>query len=238
MAFSFDQKLGPLPVWGWTVIGAGVAGVGYFLYRRYESAKIKSTSTSSSTTNTGLTTSQYNQLESQIAGLYGANGQYGYGSGGGFTFPSGTGTGTTTGTTSTTSVASTSTNTGTSTQTSGGGSGTSVTPTGNTSSTTTNTTPPATTSSGGTVPNNAAVSTVSNGHSTSYSNGGTVFWTANGPATSWQVTLTGPGSENGRTAVVHVTQASYSGLEHNHNYEVSVQPLPTGQPGSIHFFTG
>lgn len=87
----FNKKLGPLPVWAWTGIGGGVAAVGYFFYKRYKTANAAASSTAS-TSGTGLTTGQYNQLESQIAGLYGANSNYGYGpSGGGYYSGSGSG---------------------------------------------------------------------------------------------------------------------------------------------------
>lgn len=34
MAIDFTEKLGPLPVWGWGLIGGGVVVVGYFLMNR------------------------------------------------------------------------------------------------------------------------------------------------------------------------------------------------------------
>lgn len=79
-------------------------------------------------------------------------------------------------------------------------------------------------------------STVSNGHVVSLNNNDAVIaWDHAGPATSWRVTRIGPGGT--QTNVVSVPQATYSGLQAGHNYEVTVQPLPTGQSGVIHFLT-
>lgn len=79
----------------------------------------------------------------------------------------------------------------------------------------------------------AQVSTVSGGHivpGTLLPTRATVAWDASGPATEWQVTITGPGPLNGRTNTVPVKEAVYSGLESGHNYEVRVQPILNGKP--------
>jgi len=43
MALDFTEKLGPLPVWGWGLIGGGVIVVGYYLFNRGGSAATDST---------------------------------------------------------------------------------------------------------------------------------------------------------------------------------------------------
>jgi hypothetical protein len=67
-----------------------------------------------------------------------------------------------------------------------------------------------------------------------------VAWTGTG-ASQWQLTITGPGPINGKTSIVNVPAGTYGGLEANHNYEVSVQPLvngkPAGKAGTITFKT-
>jgi len=208
----FNKKLGPLPVWAWTAIGGTVAGVGYFLYRRYQSSKSASSSstssTSSTTSNTGTTTSQYNELESQIAGLYGLNSN----AYGGYYTTSGT-----SGTSST---------------------GTSTT---STTSTSTSSSPSSTTSTGSTA---TVAPSISGGHANNVTNNtAVVAWTGHG-ASSYKVTIIGPGKINGFTNIVPVPQATYSGLEAGHNYEVTVTPYSgangTGTPGVsgvIHFLT-
>jgi DNA-directed RNA polymerase subunit H (RpoH/RPB5) len=71
---GFSKKLGPLPVWAWTSIGAGTAGVGYYFWRKRQESKTGSTSSQSS--NTGTTTQALNGLEGQISDLYGAGSGY------------------------------------------------------------------------------------------------------------------------------------------------------------------
>lgn len=82
-----------------------------------------------------------------------------------------------------------------------------------------------------------AVSKVSGGKSAVSANGASVSWTPSGPAKSWKVTLTGPGSQNGHTATVSKPEAVYTGLESGHDYEVTVQPEPSGTAGKISFKT-
>lgn len=107
---------------------------------------------------------------------------------------------------------------------------------GSTTTTTTGgtTTSGTTSSGGGSAP--AQTSTVSGGRILSLTtNDAVIAWTPHGPATSWNVTRVGPGG----TITNHVTipQATYSGLASGHNYEVTIQPLPAGQPGKIDFKT-
>lgn len=79
-------------------------------------------------------------------------------------------------------------------------------------------------------------STVSNGGVVTVSNNEAVIsWDHQGPATQWRVSRVGPGGTQVNT--VSIPQATYKGLSAGHNYEVTVQPLPTGQPGVIHFKT-
>jgi hypothetical protein len=81
-------------------------------------------------------------------------------------------------------------------------------------------------------------STVSAGHAVSVGNNAAVIaWSHAGPATSWKLTISGPGAINGHTATVGIAQGSYTGLEAGHTYDVTVQPLPTGTPGVITFKT-
>jgi hypothetical protein len=87
----------------------------------------------------------------------------------------------------------------------------------------------------------SAAPAVTGGHVVSVTSAGAVVaWTGPG-ATSWQVTLTGPGSENGKTSTVSKAQATYGGLESGHDYEVTVQPLvngkASGKSGKIDFKT-
>jgi hypothetical protein len=67
-----------------------------------------------------------------------------------------------------------------------------------------------------------------------------VAWKASG-ATSFRVTLHGPGRENGRTGTVRITRASYGGLEAGRAYEVTIEPLkagrPSGSPATVTFTT-
>lgn len=123
----------------------------------------------------------------------------------------------------------------TTTTTSGNtGTGTS-TDTGTTTTTSTGSTSGSTSGSTGST---ASASTVSGGHVVSVNNNDAVIaWTPHGPATSWKLTITGPGAINGHTGTTTIPQGSYSGLEAGHNYEVTVQPLPSGQSGVITFKT-
>lgn len=110
--------------------------------------------------------------------------------------------------------------------------------TGNTTTTGTGTT---TTGTGTTTtPKTPALPVASGGHVVSVSNNDAkVAWTGTG-ATSYKVTLTGPGPENGRTGTVTVPEASYSGLEAGHTYTVTVVPIGpggTGKSGVIPFTT-
>ena len=70
----------------------------------------------------------------------------------------------------------------------------------------------------------------------------TFSWNPTPNAKSYRVTLTGPGPENGRTNVVPVPQAVYSGLESGHTYSVKVVPLNAagiaGPAGTIVGVTG
>lgn len=67
-------------------------------------------------------------------------------------------------------------------------------------------------------------------------NGAVVAWNATG-ATSFRTTIAGPGRINGQTGTVTAKQATYSGLQSGHTYEVTVQPLlngkAAGSPGKI-----
>ena len=98
------------------------------------------------------------------------------------------------------------------------------------------------TATGTTTSKPAAAPTLSGGKVISTTaTGGVVGWTGTG-ATSWQVTLTGPGPENGRTATVGTSKATYSGLESGHTYTVTVHPIvggkvDTGVTGKIDFAT-
>lgn len=80
----------------------------------------------------------------------------------------------------------------------------------------------------------SATSTVSGGRVTSVTNNTAVIaWDHAGPATSWRLTITGPGAINGHVSTATIPQGTYSGLEAGHTYEVEIQPLPSGQPGEI-----
>lgn len=83
----------------------------------------------------------------------------------------------------------------------------------------------------------ATVSKVSNGKSAVSANGASVSWDHSGPAASWKLTITGPGPINGKTDTVSKAEGVYAGLESGHTYDVTVQPLPTGTPGTITFKT-
>jgi len=83
--------------------------------------------------------------------------------------------------------------------------------------------------------------TVSHGKVDSVTNNtAVVSWQGTG-ASSWAVQIVGPGPLNGRKGTVNIPQASYSGLEAGHHYEVTVQPLisgkPAGTPGTIDILT-
>lgn len=107
-----------------------------------------------------------------------------------------------------------------------GDTGTTTGTTGTTTTTGTTGTTGTTVSGGGGA---AAAPTVSGGHVVSVSNNDAVVaWTGTG-ASSWKVTITGPGAINGHTATVGVPQATYSGLEAGHTYDVTVQPLVAGK---------
>lgn len=62
-----------------------------------------------------------------------------------------------------------------------------------------------------------------------------IGWMPVGPATSWNVTRTGPGG----TVTNHVTkpEATYENLARGHNFEIRIQPLPSGTVGGIDFKT-
>jgi hypothetical protein len=83
--------------------------------------------------------------------------------------------------------------------------------------------------------------TLSRGHVVRVNNNGAVVaWTGTG-ARLWKVTLYGPGPENGRSSIVGISQATYSGLAAGHTYDVLVQPLvnrkPAGRSGVVTFIT-
>ena len=81
-------------------------------------------------------------------------------------------------------------------------------------------------------------SSTSGGHVVSRSNNDAVVaWTPHGPATQWRTTITGPGPINGHVGTTSIPQASFSGLEAGHTYDVKVQPLPSGTPGTITLVT-
>jgi hypothetical protein len=82
-----------------------------------------------------------------------------------------------------------------------------------------------------------ATPTVSGGHVVSVNNNdAAVAWTGTN-ATSYRVTITGPGPLNGRVSTVKVAEASFSGMEAGHNYTVTVVPVgangKTGKSGAI-----
>lgn len=91
-------------------------------------------------------------------------------------------------------------------------------------------------STGGGASGGTQTSTVSNGRVVSLNNNEAVIaWDHQGPASSWRVSRLGPGGT--QVNIVGIPQATYGGLSAGHNYEVTIQPLPTGQPGQIDFKT-
>jgi hypothetical protein len=84
------------------------------------------------------------------------------------------------------------------------------------------------------------VPVVSDGHATVDEGSATVTWKATG-ASEFEVTITGPGKDNGLKQKVTQPEVIYHNLELGHNYEVSIQPLIKGQPvgkaGSVTFHT-
>jgi hypothetical protein len=129
----------------------------------------------------------------------------------------------------TTSASTTGNSSGASSTTStGAGTGTSGSATTSTSSTSTSTAP-------------AAAATISGGKTLSVGNNTAVIsWTGHN-ASSYVVKITGPGAINGQTSKVGVAQATYSGLEAGHTYDVAVTPYNSagvaGTPGTITFKT-
>jgi hypothetical protein len=98
-----------------------------------------------------------------------------------------------------------------------------------------------TTTTTGTTTTSTAAPTVSGGHVVSVNaTGGVVGWTGHN-AVKYQVTIHGPGSENGRENTITGTQATYSGLESKHTYDVTVVPVSaagkSGAAGTITFVT-
>lgn len=90
--------------------------------------------------------------------------------------------------------------------------------------TTGNTTVPA----GGTT-TTAAAPTLSGGHVVSVtSSEAVVAWTGTG-ATSWRLTISGPGAINGKVSTVTKPEGTYGGLEAGHTYDVTIQPLVNGK---------
>jgi hypothetical protein len=82
---------------------------------------------------------------------------------------------------------------------------------------------------------------VSGGHVVSLSgNEAEIAW-AGKNAASYRLTIRGPGKLDGREDTVSAPQASYTGLEAGHEYEVTVVPVSksgaTGKPGTITFKT-
>ncbi len=118
----------------------------------------------------------------------------------------------------------------------GGSTGGTTTPVGGSTGSSSGSTGSSSGSTSGSGSSAPATSTVWGGHVVSVNNNDAVIaWGHSGPATSWRVTRTGPGGT--QTNTVYIPQATYSGLAAGHNYQVEVQPLPTGQPGEIHFQT-
>lgn len=97
---------------------------------------------------------------------------------------------------------------------------------------------PNTVSSSGAVTGTTVTSSTSGGHVVSKSNNDAVIaWTPHGPATQWRTTITGPGPINGHVGTTSIPQATFSGLSAGHTYDVKVQPLPSGTPGTITIVT-
>lgn len=141
----------------------------------------------------------------------------------------------TTSTTSGNTGTGTSTDTGTTTTTTGSGSGGTTSTGGGSTSTGSSGSATSNPVSANPAP---ATSSTSGGHVVSVNNNDAVIaWTPHGPAKQWRTTIVGPGPINGHTSVDGVPQATYSGLSAGHNYEVTVQPLPTGTSGVIHILT-
>jgi len=89
-------------------------------------------------------------------------------------------------------------------------------------------------SSGGS--SGAGTSTVTSARVVSNSGGNVVVqWGHSGPATQWNVTRTGPGGTV--TNRVSKPEAVYENLARGHNFEIRIQPLPTGTVGGIDFKT-
>jgi hypothetical protein len=95
--------------------------------------------------------------------------------------------------------------------------------------TTSSSTPTGTTTSSSTS-TASATPTLSGGHVVSVTNNTAVIaWTMTGTSTA-KVTISGPGKIDGQSNTVTIPQATYSGLEAGHTYDVTVQPLVNGQP--------
>jgi hypothetical protein len=83
----------------------------------------------------------------------------------------------------------------------------------------------------------STTSSVSGGHVVSVSNTrATIAWTPTGTAKQWTVAINGPGYNN-RVSTVTTPQASFSGLQSGHDYEVTVTPVPNGHSGVIDIHT-
>lgn len=76
MALDLKKKIGPLPVWGWTAVGAGALGIVYYLHER----NAASTTASSTTASDQAAQLAAEQAANGDSGGYGPG--YGYDSGG------------------------------------------------------------------------------------------------------------------------------------------------------------
>lgn len=92
-------------------------------------------------------------------------------------------------------------------------------------------------STGGSSSGGGGTSSISYAYTISNAGGNVeIGWEPVGPATSWNVTRTGPGG----TVTNHVSgspRAYYENLARGHNFEIRIQPLPTGSVGGYDFKT-
>jgi hypothetical protein len=215
------------------IIGSGlVVGIGFLLWRKYQSGAAAGASTAS-TAGASQPVDQSGELsviQSELEALLQQDGLQpagtttgsGGGSGGGQSWGNGGGwSGGGSGDGGSSGGGGGSAGSGTASDGGAGmaGSGTATTTTGGASGTTT-----PTTSSG-------KPAAPTGGKATTTATGATVTWNPNGAA-KWSVKITGPGKINGFTNTVTVPKAVYSGLESGHDYTVTVTPLSaSGTPG-------
>lgn len=64
---DFQQKVGPIPEWGWVIV---ILGVGYYIYKRKQNTAAQSTSTTNTADQTGVTAGSGDLTSAELTAQY------------------------------------------------------------------------------------------------------------------------------------------------------------------------